>query len=295
MIPIVFSKDQLVSAKTAPFGGLKPQQVSNLALAESWNQVHEYYPATMNDLTRVHDEEYVQGILYGKTKNGFGTKDSEDNRAIRFTVGNFLEAVRIATNPEKVVIGPKGIAYSLTSGFHHAGHSYGWGYCTFNALMIAASMFHDKNPDAMILVLDGDAHFGDGCVDIIDRCKMDYVEYVSVAGHKVSDYINNLRKITDRINYKEFGLVLYQPGADSLAGDTYHAGTLTLKEFRFRDELVFWAAKNSGTPIVFNLAGGYGAPTEKDTVMAHYYTWTTACDIYIGKLEQDLLPDTPGL
>lgn len=223
-----------------------------------------------------HSRDYVDSVME-RGETGFGGHFDRANSpvtAIRYAAGNFLSAVDLATS------GDSKLVMSLTSGFHHAGFDYGWGFCTFNALMIAA-IRHIRNPKwdfKPVLILDGDAHHGDGCVDIIDQLslKAKEVQYISVPGFSLINYEVHLAAAVSRIREGEFGLVLYQPGADSLIEDRFQAGSLTRDEFVNRDERVFYSAVKSSTPLVFNLAGGYGAPGYKSTLMAHYNSWRTA-------------------
>ncbi|MDD3051408.1 MAG: histone deacetylase, partial [Candidatus Cloacimonetes bacterium] len=57
-------------------------------------------------------------------------------------------------------------------------------------------------------------------------------------------------------------ILFYQAGADPHVDDPL-GGILTTEEMRKRDEIVFGFAKNTGIPIVWNLAGGYQSPVSK--------------------------------
>ncbi|MEW5937834.1 MAG: histone deacetylase family protein [Candidatus Thermoplasmatota archaeon] len=51
-------------------------------------------------------------------------------------------------------------------GFHHAGRTYGEGFCVFNDVAIAAQALLDRYGMNRVLILDTDAHQGNGTMDI---------------------------------------------------------------------------------------------------------------------------------
>lgn len=259
-IPIFYTPRQIFGEEEGlEFGAYKAKLVHSL-LGSS--EVHSpLYPTCASDLYPVHDRRYVDDVFSGKIVNGFRTKNKEHLVAIRYAVANYMAATKMAIEESPH------ISMSLTSGFHHAGYDFGGGYCTFNALMLAAARYAGE--DMPVLILDGDAHFGDGCIDILNKLQLKHIHYSQ-----------NISESVDRIQDSEFKLVLYQAGADALMEDTYGAGTLSIKEFKERDRLIFQACKDTKTPIVFNLAGGYGAPNRTDTAFAHFSTYVEAMKIY---------------
>ncbi len=72
--------------------------------------------------------------------------------AAAWSVGATLEAVRVAMK--------EGIAANLAGGWHHAFPDRGRGFCVFSDTGVAASYL--KREGAKVLILDYDAHHGDG-------------------------------------------------------------------------------------------------------------------------------------
>lgn len=259
-VTVFFTPDQVFGeAEGLELGAYKSRLVNNLIERDA-PRPEPIEPVAQSLLYQVHDKNYVDGVFSGETPNGFRTRDPNHLLAIRHAVGNYLAATNHAMTDDSRV------AFSLTSGFHHAGFDGGWGYCTFNALILAAEV-HAKGK--RVLVLDGDAHFGDGCASIIDRLELANI-----------DYRHRELWPFEEIYTNEYDLVLYQAGADDLKADLYGEGRLSLDEFKERDRRVSRACKESGTPLVVNLAGGYGAPTRKMTCMAHLSTHETMSKIY---------------
>jgi acetoin utilization deacetylase AcuC-like enzyme len=151
------------------------------------------------------------------------------------------------------------VAVSPTSGFHHAGHDFGGGFCTFNGLMVAAIRAHDLGLARRILILDMDQHYGNGTDDIIEKLNIDYIDHITAsksydtaeAAMAASDLSRN-EALADR----QYDLVLYQAGADIHVDDPL-GGLLTTEQMRRRDCNVFGGCAAFGAPIVWNLAGGY--------------------------------------
>lgn len=277
IVPIVYSENQIIRDRTLPPGAFKARDVFKLVERETGLHVHDFFPVTEEHLWLVHDKDFVTQVLRGETLNGFRTRELSHIVSIRYVVGNLLQAVTLTNPPNNFKA-----VFSLTNGFHHAGYDFCYGYCTFNALSLAAVNFYNEG-GGRVLILDGDAHLGDGCIDIRNKLE---------SAHESHDYLhigtkqgwdNQKEEIINQLEVGEdYSLVIYQAGADSFIQDNLGAGTFTKQEFEQRDRDVFEACKVSDTPVVFNLAGGYGAPDYNHTLMLHYNTWQTANRVFNG-------------
>jgi acetoin utilization deacetylase AcuC-like enzyme len=89
---------------------------------------------TRDPLLAVHDPDYVQAIETGEPRS------LAESQGLRWDAG--LWPMLLASNGGAVAAAraalDDGVAGSLSSGFHHAAHGYGDGFCTFNGLVIAA-------------------------------------------------------------------------------------------------------------------------------------------------------------
>lgn len=246
---------------------LKRDELEFISLAKPWqvfcaiepithgDTLVECLPATVAQLTRAHDLGYVMGILEGHIPNGFG-KIGGQSRAQRSQIlaanGAMITAVRTALDGD----GTEPV-FAPVSGFHHAHYADAKGYCTFNGLMIAIAnaRLHQQVPQ--VLIIDGDAHEGDGTDNIIDKLWL-------------RDSVTNLTRLGRHTWYQEiemmlsrfpWDLVLYQAGADAHEDDPYGEGYLNDDDWEARDRLVFQFCAKHRVPLVFNLAGGYGPRT----------------------------------
>lgn len=193
----------------------------------------------------VHDPAYLDDLTNLRVANGFGTKDTTALAHAEASVGAMIRAARLAaSNPGVPVLAP-------VSGFHHAGFDWNYGFCTLNGLVAAALRVKRDRPGIQVLILDGDAHLGDGTEDIITRGGHD--QWLTNLSLRPGTWRDALEESLDR----PWDLILYQAGADAHEDDPYGAGYLTTEEFAERDKLVFETCARYRRSIAFNLAGGY--------------------------------------
>lgn len=288
-IPVFYSDAQVHDACSYSQSPLKPGLMARkIALDPAFEIKGGLIDAVASDrLALTHDLGHVKALIAGEKADGFGNKSKKDNRAIRTTVGNYLAAAEWAVagkreGGEADIIHP-GAVWSLTSGFHHAGYDSCEGFCTFNALNLAAAEL-SKYRGINSMIIDGDAHYGNGCVDIIRRCdQTDYLRYIQLgidhgAGWNPSIYRAAIEKAIEAHNP---GLIMYQAGADAWVGDPL-GGFLTMDELYARDLITLQAAKQREIPIVVNLAGGYAAHYE-DTLTIHLNTGEAMKEVFLGR------------
>ncbi len=121
-------------------------------------------PASREDLLRVHDEGYVD-LIFSLAKESksydFETPVSPSIlEAALLIVGGAIECGK-AVYEEKAKR-----AISLGGGYHHAGRSYGGGFCIFNDIAVLVEYLRAKQGVKRFLILDYDVHFGNGTSDI---------------------------------------------------------------------------------------------------------------------------------
>ena len=232
-------------------------------------------PIEPSRMKQVHSERYIDGLMAGEIADGFGNKSKKDLQAIRMTVGNFVVAAEWVVYEKETDVG-LGIVWSLTSGFHHACYATGGGYCTINALMLSAFELQ-KYRGIRTLIVDGDAHFGNGCVDILEHIPgmKDYVGYFQ--HYNMATY---RQKLEEAIAKHNPGIIMFQAGADDWVGDAL-MGRNTMEALYQRDLITFDVAKRHGIPVVCNLAGGY-AENYNNTLRIHQNTGEAMKEVYLG-------------
>jgi acetoin utilization deacetylase AcuC-like enzyme len=258
-ISVFFSSTMVADSESFSPSASKPA-----AMVESWLKlgvpiaVREPQPATREDLIRAHDPAYVDGILTGRLKNGFGNTSAAVAASLPFTTGAMLSAAREALRNGRVAVAP-------CSGFHHADYSHAAGFCTFNGLVVSAAALRANGEANRVGILDFDQHYGDGTDEIIDHLGIDWITHYTAGGSYWSrdqalTFLGEIAAIVESMRYCD--VILYQAGADPHVDDPL-GGWLTTKQLFERDRLVFRAAKTAGIPIAWNLAGGYQSPLRK--------------------------------
>ena len=235
-------------------------------------------PADADDLSLAHSPRFVNDVLMLKQENGYGTKSEAVNRFALGAVGAMARAAEIAMNSKESVCAP-------VHGFHHAGYASSNGFCTFNGLIVALrrARMAMKDPDYPVMILDLDAHFGDGTAEIITVLKLGAaIRHITHRGSTLLgqrtvracfDQLWRLESEVERVieNTGKRPLVLYQAGADAHIDDPYGCGYLTTDQLRERDKMVFGLVRRKQLPCVWNLAGGY---SDMELVLdIHMNTW----------------------
>lgn len=260
MIP-VFYCDQMVAdiASFSPSAG-KPREV-----VASWQalgipmHVRLPEPVLPMQLYLAHDPDYVDGVLAGKIVNGFGNRSQSVAKSLPWTTGAMLSAAREAMVSGRVAVAP-------CSGFHHADYATSCGFCTFNGLMVTATVLLDEGCASSVGILDCDMHYGDG-TDAIRQtlCLTDEVKHFSAGEkwHNPGQAVEFLRRLPSIVeSFAECDVLLYQAGADPHIDDPL-GGWMTTEQLAERDGIVFGVARRLGLPVAWNLAGGYMTPLRR--------------------------------
>jgi len=133
-------------------------------------------PASRKDLLMVHEEDYVDLIFHLAEQNK--PYDMETPVSPEILEAALLIAGGATKCGESVYEGNAERAISLGGGYHHAGRSYGGGFCLFNDVAILIEYLRANYNVKRFLILDYDVHFGNGTSDIY--YKDPTVLYISV-------------------------------------------------------------------------------------------------------------------
>ena len=285
--PIFYDPRQNVAGMTgfSPSAG-KPQRFVDLMGHHNFRSYGAPHlglvvPVDRQDLYRVHDARYVDEVFTGTTLNGFENNDPRVPEACLWTIGSLLAAACWA------LANPLSPGCSPSSGFHHAGTSWGGGYCTFNGLMVVAAKLIAENPSIKIGILDCDMHYGDGTADILSGHPVmgQSILHRTSGKHFYGDnppeealeFQAWLHHSIEELNDFGCDVVLYQAGADMHIQDPL-GGFLDDAGMALRDRTVF-AGLEAG--IAWNLAGGYRTSTDifSDPVLATHYTTLKAAQV----------------
>lgn len=214
-------------------------------------------PLTVEDLLVCHSQEYIDAVRTGMPgrlacSNGFDWCEGLFP-AVCSSNGGVLAACRQAMED--------GAAGSLSSGLHHAHRDQGGGFCTFNGLAIAAIRLADS--DFRVLIVDYDAHYGDGTSELIRPFPTIHQVDVSTSNFRYGqnnafDYLMACVNTIDATNVENYNLVIYNAGMDPHEDCTI--GGLRGVDDRVlleRDQFVFQHCARHRVPVAFALAGGY--------------------------------------
>lgn len=248
---IYYNEKMSVKTKSESNSSHKPKLfIEQVKDSRDVSVVSDFSPILQEDLLLAHDPLYIEDIFKGERPNGFWNVDIGVAKSTLWTIGSLYEASSEALRENEIVCSP-------TSGFHHAHYAEAAGYCTFNGLVVVAQMLLRSKKVKKVAILDCDHHYGDGTDNILDELKLKNISNYTLGkkykkGSSGKEYLDELRCICGKINQK-YDLLIYQAGADLHIEDPL-GGVLTRDELKVRDRIVF---ETVGTPIVWNLAGGY--------------------------------------
>ncbi len=227
-------------------------------------------PLSLEQVVEVHDPAYVRAVQTGVPL--------ELAQSQGFTWDAGLWPMVLASNGGAVAAAldalQSGLSGSLSSGLHHARRANGYGYCTFNGLVLAARAALAAGARS-VLILDLDAHCGGGTASLIEDDERiwqldvsvdDYDRYESSDRVRLSmvqraeDYLTGIERELQQLwtRAPQFDLCLYNAGMDPFEGcpDGGLAG-ITRELLEARERLVFNACRAQNLPVAFSLAGGY--------------------------------------
>ena len=253
--------------------------------------------ATLEDITRVHDEKYIQRFINGELTAGelrpIGLPWSREivERARR-SAGGTIAACRSALQ--------ENIAANLGGGTHHAFRDRGQGYCILNDAAIAARALQAQKQVEKILIIDCDVHQGNGTAaffkndpsvftfSIHGKKNFPYKKEKSDLDIALDDetgddeYLQELKRgLNISLQQIHADLVIYLAGADPYKDDRFGRLAMTKNGLAQRDQMVFNACNVYGLPVAVTLAGGY-AREVNDTVDIHFQTVAAAIEFENG-------------
>ena len=235
----------------------------------------EPHAATDEELLRVHDRGYVGRVFSGtltrdeQRRIGFPWSEPLVERSLRST-GAAIDAAAAAVDD--------GIAASLAGGTHHAGTSWGEGFCVFNDTAVAAREMQARGAARRVLILDCDVHQGNGTAEIFAADPTVFTMSIHGArnfplrkhpssldvplddGTDDDAYLAALAPaVAESFDRGRPDLVFYIAGADPYEHDRLGRLRLTKQGLFDRDRLVLDAARAAGVPLAIVLGGGYSA------------------------------------
>lgn len=225
------------------------------------------------DLFRAHTPEYVLSIRSGalndptRLRLGLPWSKALSDRSHTAVAGT-VRAARAAL--------ADGLACNLAGGTHHAFPDRGEGFCVFNDVAVAIRALQEDEPLIQAMVIDLDAHQGNGTHHIFaaDPGVFTYSVHVGrnypsvkVAGSldvelsrwaTCDEYFSRLdQTLAPAIERFEPDIVFYIAGADVHADDRFGQMKLSTQDMRMRDATVIRLCRDWRIPTVVLYGGGY--------------------------------------
>lgn len=288
MIPIIYHPAYNITAfgleRLHPFDGRKYRRIHDALVARGLRRPRDFVRprrASRGDLLRVHTPEYLAthrspGALAGLLELPAVARlpgwvvDWRILGPMRHATGGTVLACRMALE--------RGIAINIGGGYHHAADGWGGGFCVYADVPLAAKVLHDEGKVGTVMVVDLDAHQGNGTAaairdwpwaKILDLYEEDIFpsrkepedyplsvppgltggEYLDAVGLALPKALDEVRP----------DLVVYNAGSDPFEGDPLAHYRLTRADLVDRDLMVASEVRGRGIPLAMVLSGGYSA------------------------------------
>jgi len=299
---IVFSKYYTVKTPGHVFKAGKFEAALKLLLKKgvvSKKDILEPARPSRSDLLLAHSHAWVRKNLEYK----FTPQDSAKAeliitrgvaRAHLMHVGGTILASRLALE--------NGVGVNCGGGSHHAFRDHGEGFCLLNDIAIAVKKLLRARRIKRAMVIDLDAHQGNGTASIFrgdgrvftfslhgaeiypekkEKSSLD-IELRPGTGDRA--YLAALRSGLPRaMDRFKPDFAVYVAGADVYKGDLLGGQKLTMAGIQKRDRFVLGECRRRGVPAAVVLSGGYSARPE-NTAKIHAGTIKAAAFCFRGDL-----------
>jgi acetoin utilization deacetylase AcuC-like enzyme len=239
--------------------------------------VHRPERASLEELSRVHDGAYLEGLREPGALDrifGFPLGDAEQDRALdvqRLITGGSILATRLALATRRPAV-------NLGGGLHHALRGEGRSFCIFNDVAVALAVARSGGFGGRVLVVDLDLHDGEGIRALLaddpgavtfsihnqSRAESPADPTLAIAlGEWIGDaaYLACLGEALPPVVARAApDLTFYLAGADPAADDALGDWKITPAGMLERDRLVVGELRRQApaAALVVLLAGGYG-------------------------------------
>ena len=225
------------------------------------------------DLLRVHTPGYIESIRIGNynertaLKLGLPWHPTINTRSRAATAGT-LAAMRAALDD--------GIACNLAGGTHHAFPNHGEGYCVFNDVAVAIRSLQQDEPFVQAMVVDLDAHQGNGTNAIFAADANVFTYSIHVGRNYPStkvpgssdvelpryvsggDYLEQLRlTLPPAVDRFEPDIAFLNLGVDVHIDDRFGQMSLTTEQMAEREYFALDTLRDAAVPTVLVYGGGY--------------------------------------
>ena len=244
--------------------------------------------ASEEDILLFHTEEYVRFVKKA-CETGYGYLDYGDTPAFKncfeaasYVVGSTLKLCEMVLNKEADA------GFNPMGGLHHARRGSAGGFCIFNDAGVAIHYLLERRKLRRVAYVDIDCHHGDGvCYDFYQDPRVLFAdihqdgrtlypgtgfEYETgegdARGLKLNiplqpysgdeEFFEAFNRVEEFLEKHEFDFILFQTGADGLAGDPITSLQYSPKAHEYATRrIVKIASEKCGGRIVAMGGGGY--------------------------------------
>jgi histone deacetylase 11 len=288
MIPLVYRPAYNITAfgleRLHPFDSRKYRRIRDALIAHGLRRPGDFVrprPVSRGDLLKVHTPEYLHSLrspealarilevpIVGRLPGWL--IDWRILRPMRYATGGTILACRLAQD--------RGVAINLGGGYHHAASGWGGGFCAYADTPLAARILHDEGKVRRVLVVDLDAHQGNGTAAVFDAwpwasiydlyerdifpARKESEDYPLPVGPGMTggEYLEIVRDtLPDVLDAARPDLVVYNAGSDPFVDDPLARYRLSASDLADRDLLVVAEVRERGVPLAMVLSGGYSA------------------------------------
>lgn len=279
-----------------PFDGTKFQTIyDGLKDNERINFIEPSKPASMEMI-----DEFLSSIMRHRIRNKNGIFQALEVPRIPLISFAFLDR-KILSPMRWGVAGTvlaaqnalqnSGIYWNISGGYHHAMQQNMEGFCIYNDVGIChQQLIQDGllSPDDKILIIDTDAHHGNGnAYTFMDNKKVTILDVYNAGIYPTSGYTRNRVDIpvplppgTDGETYlqrysealekldDDYRLAFVVAGSDTLMSDKLGGLCLTIDEVAEREKRTLQALQKRAIPGVILGGGGYSKESAKSVIRA---------------------------
>jgi histone deacetylase 11 len=288
LIPIVYHPGYNFTAfgleRLHPFDSRKYQRIHDSLIARGLRRSGDFVrprAPTRRELGELHSSAYLNSLRSPKSlvrilevpivaRLPGSLIDWRILRPMRLATGGTLLACRLALE--------HGVAINVGGGFHHAAAEWGGGFCVYADIPWAAAILHGEGLIRKVMVVDLDAHQGNGTAAVFTtwpwasifdvyqedlfpaRKEPEDYPFALPAGMTGSEYLDLIRDfLPGALDAVRPDLVIYNAGSDPFVNDPLAGLRLTMSDLADRDSIVVTFARERSIPVAMVLSGGYSA------------------------------------
>jgi histone deacetylase 11 len=286
MVPLVYHPCYNITAfgleRIHPFDSRKYQRIHDALIARGLRKAKDFArPGSIShgDLLNIHTPEYLRSLRRAESLAHIlevpilrrlpgWLIDWRILRPMRYVTAGTIMACRLALE--------HGIAINIGGGYHHAAAGWGGGFCAYADIPLAAKILHDEGRVDKVMVVDLDAHQGNGTATVFQHWPWAttfdlYERDLFPAQKEPEDYPLPVRSGLTGVEYLGIvqealpnaldvvrpNLLIYNAGSDPFEEDPLAGFRLTSNDLAERDLLVVTMARDRGIPVAMVLSGGY--------------------------------------